>query len=378
MENSTLALNHQTTQSFSPSIAYSPSFTAPPPVKLALFGVGRWGSHFLRKCLEHPQAELVAVTDPCSDRLNTLARQYQLDQRQITLTSDWQTALQLPGVEAVIIVTPATTHYSLIQAALEQGHHVLAEKPLTLTTSESLALCQLAEQQQKQLVVDHTYLFHAAVQQGRAVIQQGKLGELRYGYAARTHLGPIRQDVDALWDLAVHDIAIFNNWLNDTPVQVQAHGTNWLQSGSTTNVLPDQFCQGLSDLVWVKLTYANGFQAVIHLCWSNPDKQRRLTVVGSQGALVFDEMAETQLMLLQGSLEAQSGQFAPVGQCHTPIEFEPIEPLQSVCSHFLDCVQQNRASEISSGWLGAGLVQILSALTQSLQQGGKPVQVERF
>lgn len=331
---------------------------------MALFGVGRWGNHLLRNFLEHPQAELIAVADPSAERLNTLARQYQLEHSQVAVTTEWQTALQIPDLEAVVIATPAVTHYPMIRAALKRGCHVLAEKPLTLSLTESLELCQLAERQQRQLVIDHTYLFHPAVQQGRVAIQQGMIGALRYGYAARTHLGPVRQDVDALWDLAIHDIAIFNHWLNEVPVQVQASGATWLQSAS-----------GLADLVWAKLTYASGFQASIHLCWANPDKQRRLSLVGSEGALVFDEMAATPLTLLQGQLTQQDGQFIPCHQPQQALPLESIEPLQAVCTHFLDCVQLNRLSEISSGWLGADLVKILAALTKSLEQQGICVSV---
>jgi predicted dehydrogenase len=335
------------------------------PVKLALFGIGRWGTHWFRKFLEHPQAQLVAVVDPCSDRLQTFARQYELARYSMMSLSDWQTALDLPGLEAVAIVTPAATHAGLIRAALERQLHVLVEKPLTLDAAESLNLCHLAASQQRQLLVDHTYLFHPAVQRGRVVVQQGELGQLRYGYAARTHLGPVRQDVDALWDLAIHDIAIFNHWLGAMPVQVQAQGNHWLQNSSAT--------PGLADLVWIKLTYANGFEAVVHLCWSNPDKQRRLTLVGSQAALVFNELAEAPLTLFRGGLDQQAGQFVPQGLHHQTLAIEPVEPLQAVCDHFLNCVQTNRASEVSSGWLGAELVRVLAALTESLHQGGRPV-----
>jgi predicted dehydrogenase len=330
-----------------------------PPVKIALFGVGRWGTHWLRHLLDHPQAELVAVIDACEQRLNTLARQYQLAP-QVKLTTDWRMALELANLEAVVMVTPAAMHYEMIRTALGHGHHVLAEKPLTLNPSEAFELCQLAVLQQRQLVVDHTYLFHPAVQQGRVLVPE--LGDLRYGYAARTHLGPVRQDVDALWDLAIHDIAIFNHWLNAMPIQVQAQGIGWLQPG-------------LSDLVWVKLTYASGFEATIHLCWSNPDKQRRLSLVGSQGTIVFDEMAASPLSLLRGSLQPQQTGFMPCDQHHQAIDLEPTEPLRAVCTHFLDAVQQNRESELSSGWLGANLVNVLAALTQSLQQKGQPMQV---
>jgi predicted dehydrogenase len=340
-------------------------------VRLALLGVGRWGSHWLRNFLEHPQIQLVAVVDSSIERLNLLSHQYQLESR-LTITTDWQMALRLPELEAVAVVTPAATHYPIIRAALEQGHHVLAEKPLTLDVVEATQLCQLAAQQQRQLVIDHTYLFHPAVQRGRTLLQQGSLGSLHYGYAARTHLGPVRQDVDALWDLAIHDIAIFNYWLNDMPVQVQAQGSSWLQPHLKSSTLQ----QGLSDLVWVTLTYANGFQAHIHLCWANPDKQRRLSLVGSQGALVFDEMAASPLLLLHGCLDHQSGVFLPSEQYHQAIEVEPSEPLRRVCTHFLDCIQHNRVSSISPGWLGVKLVKILMALSQSLHQGGTPIAVE--
>lgn len=353
MENSLLVLQNgaKTTPHYAPLPIASRR-----PVKVALLGVGRWGSHWLRHLQSHSQAELVAVVDASANRLDDLVNQYKFEQTLIT--TDWQAALQLPELEAVVVATPAAVHYSLIKAALERGCHVLAEKPLTLRPSEAFQLCHLAEQQQRQLVVDHTYLFHPAVQQGRAVVRQS-LGELRYGYAARTHLGPVRQDVDALWDLAIHDIAIFNYWLNAAPVEVQAQGLNWLQAG-------------LADLVWVKLTYPSGFEATVHLCWSNPDKQRRLSLVGDQAALLFDELAETPLTLLQGHFAEH---FTPSGLAQQTIALEPIEPLQAVCSHFLDCVQQNRASDISSGWLGATLVKILAALTESLQQNGQPVAI---
>lgn len=341
------------------------------PTGIALFGCGRWGTHLLRNFLQLPQANVVAVVDPFETRLEQLAQEFCLGS-QVVLTTDWMKAMKLEGVEAVAIATPAATHYPLIKAALQQGLHVLAEKPLTLDPAESLELCQLAMAQQRQLVIDHTYLFHPAVQRGQEVIRQQLLGGLRYGYANRTHLGPIRQDVDALWDLAIHDIAIFDCWLNETPIQVQAQGTVWLQPQPEP-----QFPQGLSDLVWVRLTYPSGFQASIHLCWSNPHKQRRLCLVGDRGTLVFDELLPSApLTFHQGHLEPAGQQFFSVNQQQHILELAQTEPLQEVCQHFLECVQQNKSSNISSGWLGAELVEVLSALRRSLNQDGQVVEVK--
>jgi predicted dehydrogenase len=339
-------------------------------VNIALFGVGRWGTHLLRNFLAQPQAHVVAIVDLSGDRLSAVAHQFKLD-RDLVLSTDWQAILSLPKLDAVVIATPATTHYAMIRSALERGLHVLAEKPLALNLPESHELCRLAAQQQRQLVIDHTYLFHPAIQRGRRAIQDGQLGELRYGYAARTHLGPVRQDVDALWDLAIHDIAIFNCWLNQTPIQVQAQGSVWLQPNPSLPIATTS--TGLSDLVWVRLAYPSGFQASIHLCWANSDKQRRLSLVGSQGTLTFDELAPTPLTLFQGRLECVDRQFLPVDQHQRLLEFEAIEPLQSVCAHFLNCVQANTPSQISPGWLGAELVGVLLALTRSMEQGGMPV-----
>ena len=324
-------------------------------------GAGRWGVHLVRNFLEEPQARVVAVVDHNPEQLAAVRERFKFDDN-VVLATDWQILQQLPGIEAVAIATPAASHYTLIAAALKHNYHVLAEKPLALEPTECLELCQLAEQVSRQLMVDHTYLFHPAVERAKRVIQAGNLGNLRYGYATRTHLGPVRQDVNVLWDLAIHDIAIFNNWLGQTPIQVQATGTVWLQ--------------GDSDLVWATLTYPDGFQAFIHLCWLNPDKQRRMAIVGSLGSLLFDDLsAEAPLTLLHGYLHGNGNQFTPINQSRQVLDIEPGEPLQRVCTHFLSCIRQNTPSPISSGWVGTQLVQILSALTQSLNQGGQPVRL---
>ncbi|MBD2448538.1 Gfo/Idh/MocA family oxidoreductase [Nostoc sp. FACHB-152] len=340
-------------------------------MKIAVIGVGRWGVHLLRNFLVHPQVSVVAVVDPHWERLTAVKQQFNLDENVI-LTTQWSELQQIPDLTAVAIATPAITHYTLIKDALNQGYHVLAEKPLTLDPKECHELCQLAQLQHLILMVDHTYLFHPAVEAGQAAVQAGKLGELRYGYASRTHLGPVRQDVDALWDLAIHDIAIFNNWLGQVPVKVQATGTVWLQ-GEESQQQPHS-PSGLADLVWVTLTYPNNFQAYIHLCWLNTDKQRRLAVVGSLGSLIFDEMlAASPLTLLHGEFERQGNHFLPINQSREVLELQPGEPLQRVCDRFINCILHNKPPVVSSGWVGTELVQILTALTASLNQGGKPV-----
>jgi predicted dehydrogenase len=334
--------------------------------RIAILGVGRWGVHWVRNFLQHPQAEVVAIVDPSPERLAECREKFNLHETKVVLATDWEFVRKLNGIDAVVIATPASTHYPLIVDALALGYHVLAEKPLTLDPAECLELTHLAQKQQRQLFVDHTYLFHPAVEQGQQVMRSQRLGDLRYGYATRTHLGPVRQDVDALWDLAIHDLAIFNCWLGQTPIEVQAKGNVWLQ-------------KDLADLVWVTLIYPDGFQAYIHLCWLNTDKQRRLCIVGTQGSLIFDEMsAEAPLTLQHGYFQRQGERFIPVAQFREVLEIEQSEPLKKVCDRFLQNIDSQETCSFSSGWVGAQLVQILSCLSLSLQRQGEIISVPQL
>jgi len=335
---------------------------------VVLLGAGRWGSNLLRNLLNLPSVEIAAIVDPDPQRLATVQQTFALSPATKLLPS-WAEALALPGINATVVATPAGTHYSLIRAALERGLHVLAEKPLTLEVSTCQILCQLAQQQRRQLIVDHTYLFHPAIHQGRQFLQQTPLGALRYGYASRTNLGPIRHDVDALWDLAIHDIAIFSYWLQEWPMQVMAQGRTWLPQSSNR-----ELAKPLYDLVWCTLTYPSQCQATLHLSWLNPDKQRRLSLVGDKGTLVFDETSATPLVVKWGQLQAtNTGHWIPEALHHQVLPLTPAEPLHNVCQHFLDCVALNHPSPISSGKLATKLVKVLVALSQSLAQGGEAI-----
>ncbi len=337
--------------------------TSHEPIDLVLFGAGRWGTHLLRNFLNHPQIRLRSVVETSESRLATLANE--LSGSSVTVMNDWQAAMDMEGVVGCAIATPAATHHKLIETALKHQLHVLAEKPLTLDVASSLVLCDLAAQQNRQLIVDHTYLFHSAVTAGKTALSN--LGKPRYGYATRTHLGPVRRDVDALWDLAIHDISIFNHWLGESPVQVQAQGSSWLQPQVTTHLSPN----GLADIVWCQLRYSSGFQATIHLCWANPDKQRRLAIVCDRGTLTFDEMNRDAPLIQQSSqLTQQDGWFIPQALETKSIGLSSAEPLKTVCNHFVRCIRENQPSEISPGQTGTELVSVLAALSESMNEGG--------
>ncbi len=341
--------------------------------KLAILGVGRWGKHYVRHFLNHPQAELVAIVDANPPSLDVLKQSFPLHE-SIILACQWTEIRQLEGLDAVVVVTPASTHYSLIKDALSLGYHVLSEKPLTLNPNECVELTQLAQQRNRHLFIDHTYLFHPATETGKTVVESGKLGKLRYGYASRTHIAPIRQDVDVLWDLAIHDIAIFNDWLEESPQQVAARGRIWLQSDDFNAVSPET--KGLSDLVWVSLFYPSGVEVTLHLCWLNPDKQRRLCLVGEEGTLIFDEMSsDAPLSLQKGWLKSHNNQFYPQNLDYEVIPLENKEPLKQVCDRFLETIRTNKPNKAASGQKAIELVNILDHLSQSLEQQGRILSV---
>ena len=337
-------------------------------IRVAVLGVGRWGVHFVRNFLQHPQTELVAVVDSYQDRLTRCKEKFDLDSSKVLLTTEWEKVKQL-SIDAIVVATPATTHYNIIKDALLSGYHVLAEKPLTLDPTECIELTKLAASKKLQLLVDHTYLFNSTVTKGKDIVASKELGDLRYGYATRTHLSPVRQDVDALWDLAIHDIAIFNYWLGETPIQVQARGQVWLQPDKTMAISSQK---GLADTVWATLYYQSGFQATIHLSWLNPDKQRRLCVVGSKGTLIFDEMlSATPLTIQQGYFTQEGNKFIPQGVSKKVIDVVKNEPLGQVCDRFIQNILANKQDNFSNGKVGAELVKILRGLTTSLEQEGK-------
>lgn len=168
-----------------------------------------------------------------------------------------------------------------------------------------------------------------------------------------------------MWDLAVHDLVILNHWLDMAPIQVRARGQGWLQAE-----------RALADTVWADLLYPNGFQATMHWSWANPDKQRRLGLVGSQGTLIFDELAADPLVQQSGEFMTTLGRVVPINQQRQTFDVLSQEPLANACSHFLDCVQRQQQSAIASGWHGLELVQMLEGLAQSIAHDGVAIALE--
>jgi predicted dehydrogenase len=336
-------------------------------IGVAIVGCGYWGVNYVRIMSELPNARVVAVCDQRSERLREVGRNYP----EIELTRELDQVLAHDDVDAVIICTTAATHYSIASQCLAAGKHVLVEKPLTTIAGDADELIEMAEASHLTLMVGHTFIYNTAVQTMKRYLQQKDFGKLYYLYARRTNLGPIRTDVNAIWDLAPHDISIFNYLLDDKPGWVSAVGARVL--GSTQE-----------DVGFITLGYPNEVVGNIHVSWADPNKVRELALVGSNKRIVFDDLnAMERVKVFEKGVEPAQAESISYGEFQFQIRngdivspyIEASEPLKNQCSHFLECVQYGR-DPLTDGQAGLDVVQVLAAIDESIAQNGVPINVE--
>src|SRR5215831_8175716 len=338
-----------------------------PPDRRLRFGVigcGYWGPHLVRNIHEIPEAELVAISDLRKDRLDSIGGRYP----GIRLFRDHQDLLGA-GVDAVVVASPIHTHYALVREALLAGKHVLVEKPLATSSGEAAELITLASRRQRVLMVGHTFVYNPAVQELARQVHAGELGRIYYGDAARLNLGQFQRHANVLWDLAPHDISILVHVLAQYPVRVSARGSRCVQAD-------------VHDVCYLEILFSGGASAHVHVSWLDPDKVRRLTLVGDRRMAVFDDVeATTKLRIydrgVEPSVAAGHGESAVAyrnGEIVIPyIEWR--EPLRLECEHFVDCVRRGQRP-LSDGEQGLIVVATLEAADRSLRSGGVLVPVE--
>ena len=326
-------------------------------IRIAVAGYGYWGPKLARNIAEARECELAAICDPSMARL-LLARHAHAGTH---LTTDWQSLLSDPRIDAVAIATPAATHFHIAMAALRAGKHVLVEKPLTRTSEQALALILESERRGLVLMVDHTFVFSPAVRALREVLAMGAIGEPCYYDAVRTALGLVRRDVNVVWDLAAHDLSILDYLLRAAPIGLQATGA------APGPGEPEH-------LAYLSLTYAGAFMAHVHVSWLAPTKTRRLLVGGSQGSVTYDDLDPVEkVKVYEHPLEAgtDAGEAAQrrLAQVWSP-RLDPMEPLRAVVGHFADCAVTGRRP-ITDGAAGLRVVQLLETASRALTMGGR-------
>ena len=335
-------------------------------IGVAVVGAGYWGPNLIRNMAEAPGGDLRVICDADRERLEKVGRRYPA----ATLETDFEMVLADDSVAAIVLATPASTHHPLGLAALEAGKDLLVEKPLAMTVEECRALVSRAEALGRVLMVGHTFIYNAAVIAIKKLVDSGEIGELLYVYSSRVNLGRIRQDVNALWNVAPHDISIVNHVLGQEPKRVRAMGRSFLQPT-------------IEDVVFAMFEYPGGTVAHIHSSWLDPSKVRKTTFVGSEKMIVYDDVeTEGKVKIYDKGVrrstpDAEYGEFQlrlHSGDIHIPkIRFT--EPLARECSHFLECVRTRQAPQ-TDGRQGLAVVAALEAAQKSLTSGGEAVDIE--
>jgi len=333
-------------------------------ITLGQVGLGYWGPNLLRNFQRLPEARIKAVCDLDERALARAREQYP---RLICTTRPEDLFLD-PEIDAVIVTTSAGTHFPVAQAALEAGKDVFVEKPIALKVEEAEKMVHIAGASGLILMVGHLLLYHPAVTHLKEMVDEGKLGDIYYVYTERRNLGKVRQDENAMWSLAPHDISVALHLLGEMPVMVAAQGQAYLQ--------PD-----LEDTVFFTLRFADGRLVHSHVSWLDPHKVRRLTVVGSQQMAVFDDVEPAEKLRIYDKGVDRTPEYSSYGDALT-LRFGDIyvpniemrEPLRLECQHFLDCVEQ-REQPLSDGQNGLQVLRILDALQQSLDNEGRLVYI---
>lgn len=329
---------------------------------LAVVGAGRWGRNLIRNFHSLPQARLKWVVDLDEERLGQVRALFP----DVATDTDLDRVLGDDEVEAVVVATSAPTHCGVARRVLRAGRDAYVEKPLALRVEDAEELVALAGRGDRILMTGHLLLCHPALLRLKAFLDAGDLGDLHYLYSQRLNLGVIRRDENALWSLAPHDLSAMRFLVGRPAATVAAQGAACL----TPRV---------EDVVFVNVRFEGGVMGQAHISWLDPQKVRRLTVVGSRKMAVFDDMAPQEKIRIFD----RGADLAPdypgfgdqiglrFGDIWSP-RVDPSEPLRLECEHFLACVR-DRTTPRSDGAAGVEVVRMLEAASRSLREGGVPV-----
>jgi len=326
-------------------------------MRIAVIGAGYWGVNLVR--VFHELGVLDRICDFKPESLTRLAGQYP----DVKMESSLDVVLGDPNIDAVVIATPAESHYPIARQALLAGKDVYVEKPLTLRCEEAEALTNLAERSSRILMVGHLLEYHPAITKLKQLIDDGELGRLEYVYSNRLNLGKVRREENALWSFAPHDISVILYLLQRMPIQVGATGGTYLQPN-------------IADVTVSNMLFDRGVRAHLFVSWLHPYKEQKLVVIGERRMAVFDDVRKTEkLQLYDKKIDLINGQFVAEKPAARTIEFSTDEPLLLECRHFLECVETRKTPK-TDGHDGWRVLKVLEASQRSLSMNGEPVQLE--
>jgi predicted dehydrogenase len=332
-----------------------------PTVRLGVVGLNYWGPNLARNFDRLPGCELTW----CCDLDQSLLDRHRSAFPHTAFTTNLDDLLGDGRLDAVVIATSVPTHAVLATRALEAGKHVFVEKPLALTAADARGVAELAEERSLIAMVDHLLVYHPGLRKVKELVEGGALGDRTfYMYGNRQNLGIVRPDENALWSLGPHDISVMIWLAGERPVEVAAWGESYLQPG-------------VEDVVFGHLRFPSGVTGHLHLSWLDPHKMRRMTVIGSERMVVFDDMETERKVTIYDKgptpRTATYGEYIQVrsGDIHIP-KIDGTEPLRRVCEHFVHCVATEERP-LSDAVAGLTVVEVLEAMSESLADAGRPV-----
>ena len=328
-------------------------------MNVAVVGGGYWGVNLIR--IFHRLGALRRICDFNLPRLEQLAKEYP----DAAADPSYQTILDDASIQAVVVATPAETHYKLAKQALLAGKDVFVEKPMTLHADETMELTELAEGHHRILMVGHLLEYHPAVTRLQELIEEGSLGRIEYIYSNRLNLGKVRREENALWSFAPHDISVILLLLKELPMQVTATGGTYLQPN-------------IADVTVSTMLFSRGTRAHLFVSWLHPYKEQKLVVVGERRMVVFDDVRKTdKLQVYDKRIDLVNGQFVAERPTPQTIELPSEEPLGLECQHFLSCIESRRTPK-TDGHDAWRVLKVMEASQRSLSMNGEPVQLERI
>lgn len=315
---------------------------------IAVIGGGYWGKNLVR--VFHQLVVLRLVCDSNREVLQNIQRQYP----GLETTESFEEVIGNKGIDALVIATPAATHYRLARQGLEAQKHIFVEKPLALNVEEGQQLVKLAQERGLVLMVGHLLLYHPAIRKLKELVERGELGELRYICSNRLNFGKLRKDENVLWSFAPHDISVIIDFLG-MPDRVRATGKSYLQGN-------------IPDITLTFLEFEGNKAAHIFVSWLNPFKEQKLSVIGSEKMAVYDGVSNT-LTLFSHRVEWGQGNCPQaIGAEGQAIGISDQEPLMEEAKHFLECLRKKQ-TPLTSGKEALAVLRVLSASQKSLERG---------
>lgn len=336
-------------------------------VRVGVIGCGYWGPNLIRNFMACPATELAWACDLDEENLKKKLYPYPT----VKITTRAGDLLDNPRIDAVAIATPVATHYPLARAALESGKHVLVEKPLAATVAQGEELVALARARNLRLMCDHTFCYTGAVRKIKELIDGDVLGEILYYDSIRINLGLFQHDVNVIWDLATHDLAIIDYLLPDKPLLVSAHGVS--HAGN-----------GIESIAYVTLTYPGSRIAHIHVNWLSPVKIRKTLIGGRKKMLEWNDLVPAEKLKIydkgievaENDADRKSRLMVSYrsGDIHSP-RVENTEALALVVQEFADAVTGQR-DPLTDGVAALRVLRILEAAERSIKADGANVRLD--